>query len=124
MTVAMLNLTKVWINRVDSGAAVSAQSSVERSREHAVSGDVRTYAGGRQRAVTQAGEAGKFEFTLRFVTGPTVELLRTWIGVPVYVRDARGQAFYGVFFTVPVTEHRSPLDYDVTLSLRTITVSA
>ena len=118
---ATLNLTRVWVNRLDTGEAVSAQSAVERSQEHAVAGDVRTYAGGRQRAVTQAGVASTFEFTLRFVTLATVTTLKAWIGVPVLVRDARGQAFTGVYFKVPPAEHRSPLDYDVTLSLRVVT---
>lgn len=120
---ATLTLTKVWVNRVDTGEAVSAQSSVERSREHSLAGEVRTYAGGRQRAVSQAGEAGKFQVTLRFLPAVTVEKLRTWIGLPVSIRDARGQQFYGVYFTVPVVEHRSPLDYDVTIDLRTVTVA-
>jgi len=121
--VAILTLTKVWLNLVSSGDAISAQSSVERSREHSLSGQVRTYAGGRQRAVSQAGEVGSFEVTLRFLPFATVEKLRTWLGQTVYVRDARGQAFYGVFFSVPITEHRSPLDYDVTLTVNLVTVT-
>jgi hypothetical protein len=122
--VAILTLTRVWVNRIDTGEAVSAQSGIDRTREHSIVGEVRTYAGGRQRAVTQAGEQGQFQVTLRFLPFATVEKLRTWIGVPVYIRDARGQSFAGVFFTVPVTEHRSPLDYDVTINLRTITVTS
>lgn len=124
MTVAILALTKVWLTRLDSGISVSAQSGVDRAREHSIAGEVRTYAGGRQRAVSQAGEQGKFSVTLRFLSFATVETLRSWIGVPVFVRDARGQSFTGVFFTVPITEHRSPLDYDVTIDLRTVTVSS
>lgn len=119
---ATLTLTRVWVNRLDTGASVSAQSGVGRSREHSISGEVRGYAGGRQRAVSQAGERGKFEVTLRFLPAVTVELLRTWVGVPVQIRDARGQRFSGVFFAVPIVEHRSPLDYDVTITLSTLTV--
>jgi hypothetical protein len=119
---ATLTLTKVFVNRLDTGQAVAGQSGVERSREHGIEGEVRTYAGGRQRAVTRAGEQGKFEFSLRFLPAATVELLRTWVGVPVLVRDWRGQAFYGVFFRVPITEHRSPVDYDVQITLMTTTV--
>lgn len=117
---ATLNLTRVWVNRVDTGEAVSAQSGVDRSQDYSLAGEVRTYAGGRQRAVTQAGERGKFEVTLRFLPLATVTLLRTWVGVTVLIRDNRGQAFTGVFFGVPPAEHRSPLDYDVTLSLSTV----
>lgn len=119
---ATLTLTKAWINRLDTGEAVSAQSSVDRTREHGITGEVRQYAGGRQRAVTRAGEQGSFQFTLRLVPAATVEKLRTWVGVPVLVRDWRGQAFYGVFFRVPVIEQRSPVEYDVQVSLSTTTV--
>jgi hypothetical protein len=124
VTVATLNLTRVWVNRIDTGEAVSAQSGIDRNRVHSITGEVRTYAGGRQRAITQAGEQGKFTVTLRFVTAVTVDKLRTWVGVPVYVRDARGQIFAGVFFAVPVSEMRSPADYDVTIDLRTVTVAS
>lgn len=120
---ATLTLTRVWVNRLDTGDAVSAQSAVGRTREHSLAGAVRGYAGGRQRAVVQAGERGKFELTLRFLPATTVELLRSWIGVPVQIRDHRGQRFSGVFFAVPIVEHRSPLDYDVALALQTITVT-
>lgn len=119
---ATLTLTKVWINRLDTGEAVSANSSPERAREHGYVGEVRTYAGGRQRAVSAAGEQGQFQFTLRFLPFATVEKLRTWARVPVLVRDWRGQSFYGVFFRVPVTEHRA-LDYDVQITLMVTTVA-
>lgn len=117
-----MTLTLCWVNRLDTGEAVSANSQPARQREHAVAGDVRTYAGGRQRAYTLAGEQGKFEFTLVMLSLSTVDILRSWVGVPVQIRDTRGQRFFGVFFSVPVVEHRVPSYYDVTLSLQTITV--
>ena len=120
---ATLTLTKVWVNRLDTGEAVSAQSTPERSRSHGLAGEVRTYAGGRQRAIAVAGEQGQFNVVLRFVSLTTVDTLRSWIGIPVQIRDHRGQRFFGVFFDVPVTEHRSPADYDVTLSLRVVSVA-
>jgi hypothetical protein len=119
---ATLTLTKVWINRLDSGAAVSAQSLPERARSRSMAGEVRGYAGGRQRSFTQLGLRGVFEFGLVLVSLATVELLESWIGVPVLVRDHRGQAFTGVFYDVPATGHRDDVNaYDVTLSLRLVT---
>lgn len=118
---ATLNLTKVWVNRLDTGEAVSAQSAIGRNRSHSMDGEVRTYAGGRQRAITAAGERGTFEVTLRLLPQTTIDVLRSWIGIPVQIRDARGQRFFGVYFDVPVDEHRAPADYDVPLSLRIVT---
>lgn len=120
---ATLTLTKVWVNRLDTGEAISAVSTPTRNRAHGIAGDVRTYAGGRQRAVSVAGERGQFDVTLRFVSLTTIDTLRAWVGIPVQIRDHRGQRFFGVFFDVPPQEHRSPLDYDVTLSLRVVTAA-
>lgn len=120
---AVLTLTKVWLNRLDNGASVAAQSGIARSRNHSVDGEVSTWAGGRQRASLSDGERTGFGVTLRLLTLPTVDLLRTWIGVPVQVRDARGQKFFGVFFAVDVKEQREASLYDVDLQVRTITVT-
>lgn len=119
---ATLTLTQVWVNRLDTGEGINANSGRDRDREHAMAGDVRSYAGGRQRAYTVAGEQSKFEFSLRLLTQATVDKLRSWIGVPVQVRDVRGQRFFGVFFAVPVTEQSSPTLYDVSISLKVVTI--
>lgn len=121
---ATLTLTKVWINRQDTGEAISAQSLPTRSRSHSDDGEVRTYAGGRQRAILRAGERGQFDFTLVRVSATTVDTLRLWKGLPVQVRDHRGQRFWGIFLEVPVIELRDEVAfYNVPLSLRIITVT-
>jgi hypothetical protein len=121
--IATLQLTKVWINQLSDGAAVSAQSAPQRARGHDVAGEVRTYAGGRQRAVTTAGERGKFVFALMDVTLPTVEVLRSWIRHPVQVRDHRGQRFVGVYFAIDIMETRDAGLYNVAIDLRTLTTT-
>ena len=118
---AQLNLTKVWINQLADGAAISAQSAVQRARGHDVAGEVRTYAGGRQRAISTAGERGKFTFAMVDVSLATVEALRGWITHPVQVRDHRGQRFFGVYFAVAVLEARDPAFYNVAIELQTTT---
>lgn len=121
---ATLALTKVWINRLDTGEAVSAQSAPGRARSRSKTGEVRTYAGGRQRSVTQAGLRGQWDVTLVRVPLATVELLETWIGLPVQVRDHRGQRFVGVYYDVPAAEHQDNIAlYDVPLSLRLVTAA-
>lgn len=119
---ATLNLTALWINRLDTGAAISAQTAVGKPLDHDTDGEVRQYAGGRQRAVLAVGESTTWQPTLVGVTLATKDLLRTWVGVPVQVRDWRGQRYVCVFFRVPVDEEREPNLYDVTLTLRLVTV--
>lgn len=121
---AVLVLSKLWVNRLDTGEAVSAYSQ-DRAEAHTSDGEVRGYAGGRQRSITREGEAGQFTFTLRRVPLADVETLRTWKGLTVQVRDNRGRKFFGVYFGVPIVkEYRDNLDlYDVTIELRTVTVS-
>lgn len=118
---AVLDLDRVWINRLDTGEAVAARSRVERDQSWADDGDVRPYAGGRRRSVTMEGESGRFRFSLRDVTLTQLATLRSWKGLAVQVRDARGQRFFGVFFTVDVLERRAPTLYDVSIPLDTIT---
>lgn len=123
---AALTLDRVWVNRLDSGEAVSA-GSWDRSQNYEKPGEVRNYAGGRQRAISTPGERGTFAFTLRKVPLPAVNTLRAWKGLPVQVRDHRGQRWFGVFFSVGVMEPLVPPGpvtgywYDVALTLRTIT---
>jgi len=120
---ATLILTRCWVNRLATGDAVSAQSAPDRSRRHEMDGEVRTFAGGRQRSITSLGERGAFSFVLVDVSLTTVDLLRTWIGQPVQVRDHRGQRFFGVFYTVSPVEAKEPTLYHVPISLRVITVA-
>lgn len=122
-SIATLNLTKVWVNLLATGATVSAQSGPDRGRQHDQAGEVRTYAGGRQRSITTAGERGQFTVTLVDVSLTTVELLRGWIGQPVQLRDHRGQRFFGVFYAVNVIEAKDPVYYNVAIDLRTLTVA-
>lgn len=94
---ATLTLTKVFINLLESGAAVSAQAA--RGRTHRVSQpvEVRTYGGGRRRAVTQAGVTEALGVTLRDVPAADVATLESWIGRAVLYRDDRGRKVAGVF---------------------------
>ncbi|MCX5066898.1 hypothetical protein OOJ91_13685 [Micromonospora lupini] len=125
---ATLILDRVWINRLDTGEAVSA-GSVDRSQQYEQDGEVITFAGGRQRAVATEGERGTFGVTLRRVSLATVGKLRDWMGVAVLVRDHRGQRWTGVFFTVMPSEPpvapgpTAAYWYDVALTLRTITAA-
>lgn len=119
----ILLLPKVFINRLDTGEYVSAFSAPARTRSKEITGDVRQYAGGRQRSYSQVGVSGMWTARLRDLTLSTVETLEGWMGREVQVRDHRGQLFNGVFYSVPVDEHKgAPTLYDVTLTFKFITV--
>jgi hypothetical protein len=118
--VATLTLTKLFMNLLATGEAVSAQSD-DRSAAYSVAGEVRTYAGGRRRSITQAGERGTFEFTMRLVPTATVTTLRLWIGREVEVRDNLGRQFFGTFFEVPTVEYKdNPGFWDVPIKLAVV----
>jgi len=117
---ATLTLTKVWLNLVSTGEAVSAYST-GRSQQYSMDGEVRTYAGGRQRFVGQEGEHGQFTVTLRLLSLAQVTQLRGWTGRTVLFRDRRGQLMYGVFTQVTPTVEWKDGRYDVELPLRLVT---
>lgn len=114
-------LTRLWINRLDSGEAVSAQAGRDGSQTFTDGVEVSTLASGRQRAISVVGERGTVIRTLTSVTLATVTLLRTWKGIAVQLRDHRGQKWYGVFGEVQIIEHMPTTEYSVQISLRTIT---
>lgn len=117
---AKLELRQVWINLLSSGVAVHGWSS-DRGRETSVDGEVRKYAGGRLRAVSSVGTRGSFAFKLRDITNNDIEMLKSWYGQPVVVRDHRGRVYFGVFFSVQETERKDVSLYDASLTLQEIT---
>lgn len=120
---ATLTLTKLFVNLLSDGTAISAQST-SRSRTDDIDGEVRTYAGGRRRSVVSEGAATTFTFTMRLLTLTQVETLITWIGKTVQVRDHRGQRFFGVFYQVtPVELVHEPTLWDAQIEVRTVTVT-
>jgi hypothetical protein len=120
--VPTLILTKVWLNLLSTGEAVSAQSSTGRSHGHAIPGEVRGYAGGRQRSFSAAGESTIVPFVLRDVSFATLITIRSWAGQAVQMRDHRGQNWAGVYFATDVVDRDYEIDkHDVSISLRTIT---
>jgi hypothetical protein len=115
-----LTLTKLWINRLDTGEAIAAQTGRERSQQFGVDLTVRQYAAGRRRAVAVEGEAGELNWRVIAVSRTLKDQLRSWSGLAVQVRDHRGQKFYGVFAGVAVSEYMRPDLYAVSFTLQTV----
>jgi hypothetical protein len=101
---ATCTLTKTWTNLVSSGVGVSGAAAVGRTEDYTASGDVRTYVGGRRRAIAVIGEVGTFKFQYRYVPRSTVDTLHAWITKLVQVRDARGRRFFGVYFDLAIDD--------------------
>lgn len=122
---AVLVLDRVWVNLLSSGAAVSGRTKPQRPSTFSVDGDVLTFAGGRQRAVTNEGEQILFSWTFVDMTLDDRDQLRVWQGLNVIVRDHRGQWFTGVYLQVDVTERETEASlYEISLSLRGTTTAA
>jgi hypothetical protein len=103
----IVQLSKLWLTNVVSLESIGAGSDPKRAQAYSVKGEIRTYAGGRQRSVGSIGAAGQWSFTLVELTLTQVNTLRTWMasGVTVFARDHRGQSMYGTFFAVDVGEN-------------------
>lgn len=122
---ATLTLTKIWLNLLATGEAVSAYSSAGRRHQHATEGEVRGYAGGRQRSFTVVGESTTVPFELRDVTAVTLLTIRAWTGQAVQFRDHRGQVWTGVYFAQDVADRDNETTlHDVSITLRSITYPA
>ncbi len=101
---ATLLLTRVWVNLCSTGAGVSGLSSPTKEESYSQPGEVRTYAGGRRRAIAVAGEVGTYKVQMMMLARTDVETLRGWVGQTVQVRDWRGRRFFGVYYSVDITE--------------------
>lgn len=119
---AAIELTKLWINLLSTGQGV-AFPSLGTDSDLGVAGTVRTYAGGRQRYVSREGRGGQLERTLRLVSQRLCEVLESWIGQTVMLRDARGQWWWGVFSKVTRRAVKGSTLYDVTIGVELVTQS-
>lgn len=117
----VLNLTRLWINRVDTGDAISGASGRDRVTNYGMDGEVRKYASGRLRSVTTAGLRINVPRSLVALDFATKEKLVTWLGLNVQVRDHRGNKWFGVFYGVDVTDYMAPGLYAATITLLSTT---
>jgi hypothetical protein len=116
---ATLLLNKTWVNLFTTGDSVTAWRSGDDVDTQTAAGEVRTYAGGRQRAITAEGVQVGWTFTLVGVTTAGTDLLRSWLGQTIVVRDNRGRRIFGVLFECPRRPWKEQLDmYDVDMSVR------
>lgn len=86
-------------------------------------GSVRRYAGGRFRAVTQAGTPNQFAVNAHACDRTTIEWFESHTGIVVLVRDDRGRKFYGTYFVPSTTEHAYDVEGDITVTISEVSFS-
>lgn len=78
--------------------------SPERERSASLDGEVRYYAGGRARVITSPRDERTYPLTLQWLTVAEVDLLLSWRGRVLLLRDGLGRRVFGTFFAVPTTD--------------------
>jgi hypothetical protein len=117
----ILTLNRLWLNRIDTGEAISGGSGRDRSTGWSIDGSVRTFASGRRRSIAVAGVRGEVPRTMVALDLATKDLLVSWLGTQVQMRDHRGQKWFGVFYAVDVAEYMHPGLYSATITLQSVT---
>jgi hypothetical protein len=117
---AMLVLEKMWVTLASTGQMMAGATIGDES-EVALTGEVRQFAGGRFRYVGRTGVGGQLDRTFRALPKRIAELLEEWIGQTVFVRDHRGQAWWGVFKSVKRRNIKGALGlYDVSVTIELV----
>lgn len=121
---ATVNLASVVLGPVDDLAAQVALEVTSLREQDAVSGAVRTYAGGRRRSVTRAGTLRTFPITADVLRDRLqLDLLRSWKGRLLLLRDPRGRKVFGTFYDLDVEENITTDLAFVALTLHEVTFS-
>ena len=116
MTILLLD--RLWLNRLDTGETIAGASGREPSSSYSMEGQVRTYASGRRRAITTEGLKTEVTRSMIALSFDTKELLVTWLGASIQMRDYRGNKWFGVFFEVAVGEYMRPDLYQAAITLQ------
>lgn len=118
---AMITLRKLWIHLIDTGIGLSFYTSFDRGISKSMQGEVRTYAGGRQRSVSAVGVKETLTLTLKNVDQTSIDTLETWFGQTVCVRDHRGRRWFGVFYALEIADRRKKTMHDVGITIYEVT---
>ena len=125
MTSVMIAFTDAWLTDV-ANPSVSVHASFSgRGRDSAKNGRFAERAGGRVVVVTSVDRTRTFPLTLLWLTDAQANLLESWQGRVILLRDSAGRRVFGSFLM------QSEVDYsdaggamhDVTLTFREITYS-
>lgn len=113
---AAVKLHYTWVTLLSTGQSVKAYTARERTHGREREGEVRRLAGGRFRGIGTLGVRRTQQFTLRDVEQADLDLLESWIGQTVLVRDKRGRRMFGVYWEVSYNDRMSKY-FDVGINL-------
>lgn len=88
-----------------------------------VSGRMAQYAGGRFRAVSQAGLSRSAAVTFTLVNLDDRTTLEGWVGQMVCYRDPQGTKMFGVYFSAGMVSKIAPNVADVSVTINEVTFS-
>ena len=94
----------VFLCDVTNPAVTVHAHSPERDRSADLDGEVRYYAGGRARVITSAKDARTYPLTLQWLTVTDVDLLTSWRGRVLLLRDGLGRRVFGTFLAVATSD--------------------
>ena len=118
-------LTRMWLNRTDTGEGISGASGRMPTTSHSKDGQRRRYASGRMRGIAVAGVA--IDVPRRFVALDlaATEKLAGWLDQSVHcqLRDIRGQKWFGTFYDLEIGEYMRPDLYWATVTLLVTTTT-
>lgn len=89
----------------------------------AARGEIRTYAGGRQRSVSRQGRLRRAVATLPNCTRAQIAWLEDHLDRLVLARDDRGHKLFGKYFDLDPAEHRYNIEADAQITIGEITFS-
>lgn len=119
-----VELCAIWLNMADDPSdRMDFEFVGSFSRDVESPARVETLAGGRRRVIRRAGLTRGWSVSLTACTREQIGWLEDRVGQTVCARDDRGHKVFGVFVSVPVSEHLYNEEGDVALSLTEITYS-
>ena len=117
-----LTLDRVWLHDTDNLANYLTFFSADRGDQRARTVDVRTYAGGRNRAVTRVSRRQQLAVRAVNISAATLEQLDDWTGHLLMFRDKPGRLVFGVYAALDVTDWKDGA-YDAAFSFVEVTHS-
>ena len=124
MATVTLTFTDVWITDVATSVSVHG-SFPDRLSSDEVTGDVRSYAGGRLRSITSARTKATYPIVMQLLSDSDAALLKTWRGRVLLLRDSAGRRVFGTYFVRSVEDFyvQSVTLHNVSLTFQEITYS-
>lgn len=104
MTTINVVFDDVYLTDIADPTVSVHASSPERALAAQRDGEVRSYAGGRRRVITNARTAATFPLTLQWLTTADVDQLMAWRGRLLLLRDGLGRRIFGTYLSLDVQD--------------------